>query len=176
MKSNIILSLALVLNGILGGCIPAKPNVRSVRLESCPSPGNFKQIYADPHYQFGSMRHDTRVDVLVFSEARQQWKRITEVSLANAKLGGSPRLASINMDFAYVYQGRDYAALPLHDTTADYDILPDKIEFDTDRKVYLIYFNSNWRDVSVTTESEIQRITTKLEIQKKDLDEAFKTK
>jgi len=173
LKSKIILCLALVLSNGLGGCTSVKP---SVRLESRQLPGNFKQIYADSHYQFGFTRHDTRADVLVFSQARQQWKRITEVSLANAKLGESPKLASINMDFAYVYQGRDYAPLPLHDTTGHYDILPDKIEFDANRKIYLIYFNSNWRDVSVTTESEVQRITTKLEIQKKDLDELFKTK
>jgi hypothetical protein len=173
MKLKIDLCLALVVSVVLSGCTSVQP---SVRLESCQSPGNFKQIYADSNYQFGFMRQDTRANVLVFSQTRQQLKRITEVSLANAKLGGSPRLAQINMDFAYVYQGRDYATLPLHDTTGDYDILPDKIEFDTKRKIYLIYFNSNWRDVSVTTESEIQRITTKLEIQKRDLDELFKAK
>jgi hypothetical protein len=173
MKTKKILCLAFVLTGVLFGCASNKP---SVRLESCHSPRNFKKIYADSNYQFGSMRHDTQADVLVFSQRRQQWKRITEVSLADAKLGESPRLASINMDLAYVYKGRDYAPLPLHDTTGHYDILPDKIEFDSNRKTYLIYFNSNWRDVSVSTESAAQRITTKLEIQKKDLDAAFKTK
>ena len=173
IKLKIILCFALVLSGGLFGCISIKP---SVHLESCQSPGNFRQIYADSNYQFGFMWHDTQADVLVFSQAHQQWKRITEVSLANAKLGQSPKLASINMDFAYVYKGRDYAPLPLHDTTGAYAILPDKIEFDAKRKIYLIYFNSNWRDVSVTTKLEIQRITTKLEIQKKDLDELFKTK
>jgi hypothetical protein len=176
MKPKIILCLVLGLSSVLFGCVSTRPKVRSVHLESCPSPGNFKQVYADSHYQFGSVLHDTRADVLVFSQARQRWKRITEVSLAHAKLGGSPMLAQINMDFAYVNQGRNQAALPLHDTTGHYDILPDKIEFDADRKIYLIYFNSNWRDVSVTTESEIQRITTKLEIRKIDLDAAFKTK
>ena len=79
IKFKIIICLALVLGGVLFGCVSPKPNVRSVRLESCQSPGNFKQIYADPHYQFGFMRHDTRAGVLVFSQARQQWKRIVEV-------------------------------------------------------------------------------------------------
>lgn len=177
IKFKIILCLALIVSGVLFGCTSIKPSVEpSVRLESCSPPGDVRQIYSDSDYQFGFLRHDTRADVLVFSQARQQWKRITEVSLANAKLGQSPKLASINMDFAYVYKGRDYAPLPLHDTTGAYAILPDKIEFDANRKIYLIYFNSNWRDVSVTTKLEIQRITTKLEIQKKDLDELFKTK
>lgn len=173
IKLKIILCLALIVNGVLFGCTSVQP---SVRLASSQTPDNFKQLYADANFQFSFVRHDTRADVFVFSQARQQWKRITEVSLANAKLGQSPKLASINMDFAYVYKGRDYAPLPLRDTTGDYAILPDKIEFDANRKIYLIYINSNWRDVSVTTESEIQRITTKLEIRKKDLDELFKTK
>ena len=172
MNAKTCLCLALVLFAV-AGCASVE---RSVRLESCPAPGNFKRIYADADYEFGSVRHEVQAEVLVFSRGRREWKRIAEVSLANARLGGSPRLAQINMDFAYVYRGKEYAPVPLRDTTGDYPIFPDKIEFEAQRKIYLIYFNSMWRDVSVTNESEIQRITSKLEMRKRDLDASFNAK
>jgi hypothetical protein len=156
---------------LLVGCATNKP---SIRLEPAQAPqGKFSQIYGDNHYRF--VRSDraldgTEVDVLVCNLARDRWRRITEVSLANSKLGHQPQLVHAYMNFVTIYQNRDYVPLPLHasaDGSTGLVVLPDKIEFDAGRAVYLLWFNSGLQDDAATT---------KLEIRKKDLDKSFKRK
>ena len=157
---------------LLTGC--TADNKPSVRLAPAQAPqGTFSRIYGDDHYQFVQANRtpdNTRADVLVCSLARNQWKRITEVSLANSKLGHQPMSVHAYMDFAAIYQNRDYVPLPLHanaDGSTGLVVLPDKIEFDAGRAIYLLWFNSSLRDDAATT---------KLEIQKNDLDRLFKGK
>jgi hypothetical protein len=161
----------LLLAFLMAGCATDKP---SVRLAPAQAPqGKFSQIYGDAHYRFvGANRSldNAGAEVLVCNLARDQWKRITEVSLANSKLGHQPKLVHAYMDFATIYQNRDYVPLPLHanaDGSTGLAVLPDKIEFDAGRAVYLLWFNSGLRDDAATT---------KLEIWKKDLDKSFKGK
>jgi hypothetical protein len=156
---------------LMVGCATNKP---SVRLEPAQAPqGGFSEIYRDNHYRFvqGNRTPDnTQVDVLVCNLAQAQWRRITEVSLANSKLGHQPKLVHAYMDFATIYQGSNCVPLPLHasaDGLSGMAVLPDRIEFDTGRAVYQLWFNSLWHD---------EAATTKLEIRKKDLDQAFKGK
>ena len=168
MKSKILLALAPVLGGglfIVAGCRSTKP---SIYLEACPSPDKLKQFYSDSEYQFGLV--GTPTGVLVFSQKWRQWKRITKVSLENAKLGHQPRMAEIYMNFSQIYKNADYAPLPLRtsmDGAGGFSIQLDKIDFDGNRNIYLMVFNSNWHD---------DAITTILEIRKKDLDESFNAK
>jgi hypothetical protein len=156
---------------LMAGCAINKP---SVRLAPAQAPQDiFSQIYGDDHYRFVQANRtpdNTRADVLVCNLARNQWKRITEVSLANSKLGHQPMLVHAYMDFVTIYQNRDYVPLPLHasaDGSTGLVVLPDKIEFDTGRAVYLLWFNSGLRDDAAIT---------KLEIRKDDLDKSFKGK
>jgi hypothetical protein len=156
---------------LMAGCAINKP---SVRLVPAQAPQDiFSQIYGDDHYRFVQANRtpdNTRADVLVCNLARNQWKRITEVSIANSKLGHQPMLVHAYMDFVTIYQNRDYVPLPLHasaDGSTGLVVLPDKIEFDTGRAVYLLWFNSGLRDDAAIT---------KLEIRKDDLDKSFKGK
>jgi hypothetical protein len=156
---------------LMAGCVASKP---SVRLEPAQAPqGKFSQIYEDAHYRFVQANRspdNTQAELLVCTLARDHWKRITEVSLADSRLGHQPKLVHAYMDFATIYQNRDYVPLPLHanaDGSTGLAVLPDKIEFDAGRAVYLLWFNSGLRDDAATT---------KLEIWKKDLDKSFKGK
>ncbi len=192
MKPKFILCLALVMSGGLFGCASIKP---SVRLEPCQPPKIFEQsndikqiildnekhkredmyftIYADANYQFGCVRNETNDIVLVFSQACQRWQRITEVSLKNTKLGHNPRSVPVYWDFSKSYQGKEYAPLPLRtgsDGLSGYFVSPDKIEYDGDRAVYLLWFTTEQGAVP-----KDDTVPTKLEIRKKDLDEAFKS-
>jgi len=173
MSPRILLSPALVLCGILftvTGCHSTGPSVYLDTCPSPPSPDKLKQIYADSDYQFVWATHDTQATVLVFSQKKRGWKRIAKVSLENARLGHQPRVAQIYMDFSKIYRGKDYAPLPLRtsmDGTSGFSIPPDKIDFDANRNVYRVFFNSSWHDDAVTTQ---------LEILKSDLDGLFNEK
>ena len=156
----------------MAGC--ATNNKPSVRLEPASAPqGGISEIYRDNQYRFVQANRtpdNTRADVLVCNLARNQWKRITEVSLANSKLGQQPKPVHAYMDFATIYQNRDYVPLPLHasaDGSTGLAVLPDKLEFDASRAVYLLWFNSIWHEDAAIT---------KLEIRKKDLDKSFRGK
>jgi hypothetical protein len=156
---------------LMVGCATNKP---SVRLEPAQAPqGESSQIYGDAHYRFVQANRtpcNTQADVLVCNLARNQWRRITEVSLANSKLGHQPQLVHAYMDFVTIYRNRDHVPLPLHagaDGSTGLAVLPDKIEFDAGRAVYLLWFNSLWHEDAAMT---------KLEIRKKDLDKSFKGK
>ena len=155
----------------MAGCATNNPNP-SVRLAPAPAPkGQFSQIYKDTHYQFVEANRssdNTRVEVLVCNLACNQWRRITEVSLADGKLGHQPKLVHAYLDFVTIYQNRDYVPLPLHasaDGTTGMAVLPDKIEFDKGRAAYLLWFDTGLQDDAAMT---------KLEIRKKDLDKSFK--
>jgi hypothetical protein len=161
----------VLLAALLAGCATNKP---SVRLEPAQAPrGKFSQIYEDTHYRFVQANRppdNMQVEVLVCNLASDQWKRITEVSLANSRLGHQPKLVHAYMDFATIYQNRDYVPLPLHanaDGSTGLAVLPDKIEFDAGGAVYLLWFNSGLKDDAAMT---------KLEIRKQDLDKSFKAK
>jgi hypothetical protein len=156
---------------LMAGCATNKP---SVRLAPAQAPqGRFSQIYEDDYYRFVQSNRtpdNAQADVLVCNLARDQWKRIAEVSLANSKLGHQPMLMHAYMDFVTIYQNRDYVPLPLHASangSTGLVVLPDKIEFDRGRAVYLLWFNSGLRDDAAMT---------KLEIRKEDLDKSFKGK
>ena len=156
---------------LLAGCATRQT---SVRLEPAPPPiGVARPLYEDSHYRFvqaDSTQDRTQAEILVCHLARGQWGHITEVSLANGRLARQPKLAHTYMDFAAIYQGQDYIPLPLHTGTGSADglvVLPDKIEFDANRAVYVLWFNSSWQDATAAS---------KLEIRKKDLDQAFKGK
>jgi len=154
----------------VAGCAAYRP---SARLEPASAPqGKSRQIYGDDRYQFfwGIPTPDgTWADVLAHDLSSGHWKRISEVSLANGKLGHQPKAnAEIYMDFAAIYGGREYAPLPLRtsmDGSSGFGILPDKILFDAHGEVYQLFFSSTWSDDAVTT---------RLEIRRKDLDDAFK--
>jgi hypothetical protein len=156
---------------LLAGCAANKPSVRLVPAQA--PQGKFSQIYEDTHYRFVEANRspdNARAEVLVCNLARGQWKRITEVSLANSRLGHQPKLVHAYMDFATIYQNRDYVPLPLHagaDGATGLAVPPDKIEFDVDGAVYLLWFNSGLKDDAAMT---------KLEIRKQDLDKSFKAK
>jgi hypothetical protein len=153
---------------LMVGCATNKP---SVRLEPAQVPqGNFSQIYGDAHYRFVQANRtpdNTRADVLVCDLTRNQWRRITEVSLVNSRLGHQPTSVHAYMDFVTIYQNRDYVPLPFHastDGSTGLVVLPDKIEFDAGHAVYLLWFNTLWHEDAAIT---------KLEIRKKDLDKSF---
>ena len=153
--------------------ILVSPKKQSVLLEPSHAPqGKFKQMYTDAHYQFvwvERAQETTEVDVLVHNVSEDEWKRITGVSLADGKLGGpSPKGCAINMNFSKIYGGREYVPLPLRtsvDGTSGFVILPDDIQFDGGRGVYVLLFGTSWHD---------DAFTTRLEIRRKDLDEACK--
>ena len=72
------------------------------------------------------------------------------------------------MNFSKTYVGREYVPLPLRtsiDGTSGFVILPDDIQFDDGRGVYVLLFGTSWHD---------DGFITRLEIRRKDLDEAFK--
>ncbi len=172
------------------GCFASEPSVRLVPAKApeltAPVPTNIHErafykhrgawpIYADAHYRFDYVLTTNEAAVFVAKTDRnpqgEQWKRITEVSLKNAKLGHSDALVSVYWDFSQSYRGKEYAPMPLRtgsDGVSGYPIFPDKIEFDREREVYSVWFGT--KDVRDPTSP------TKLEIRKKDLDEAFKQK
>ena len=100
---------------LMVGCATHKT---SVRLEPAQAPqGKFSEICKDSYYQFVQTDRTpdkTRADVLVCNLARNQWRRIMEVSLANSQLGHQPKLVDAYIDFATIYQNWDYVPLPLH--------------------------------------------------------------
>ena len=155
---------------VLVGCSKVRP---SVRLSPAPSPRTSVPIYADSHYRFVLVMHGTEAEVLVANTTENlpgdPWKRITEVSLRNAKLGHSPTTVEIYWDFSKSYRGREYAPMPLRtgsDGYSGFSVLPDLIEFDANRSVYLVWFST----INTTDDT----VPTRLEIRKEDLDEAFK--
>jgi hypothetical protein len=156
---------------LLVGCSANKP---SVRLEPAQAPqGKSSQLYEDAHYRFvqaSSFTDNRQTEVLVCSLAGDRWKRIAEVSLTNSRLGLQPKRVHAYMDFATIYQNRNYVPLPFHasaDGSTGLAVLPDKIEFDASRAVYRLWFNSSLKD---------EAAVTKLEIRMNDLDKSFKGK
>lgn len=146
-------------------------------LESVRAPQESSIIGGSDRYQFVRFRHkpntpEMEIRVLVHDVSQDKWKRITEVSLKNAKLGYSPRTVSVYWDFSKNYRGKKYAPVPLRtgsDGVSGYSIEPDKIEFDVSRSVYLLWFTTK-----NTPEDAGDPYSTRLEIRKKDLDDAFK--
>jgi len=140
----------------------------SVRLEPQAAPqGPFGHVLGgDSRYQF--VWGFRKPDVLVHDLLHDNWKRITEVSLKNAKLGRSPATVSISWDFSEIYRGKAYAPLPLRtgsDGVSGNVVFPDKVECDTGRSVYLLWFTT--KDTPPATNDPF---STRLEIRKQDLD------
>ena len=168
MKPKIILVLGLVLTGGWFAVVVGQSIKPSAYLEAYPTPDNFKPLYSDSEYQF--CLAFTSPGLLVFNQKRREWKRVAKVSLENAQLGHQPRAAEIYMNFSSIYKNKDYAPIPLRtglDGTSGFSILPDKVDCDTNRSIYRIFFNSNWRD---------DALTTVVKIRKQDLDESFSSK
>jgi len=130
---------------------------------NAPTAKSLRTIYEDQHYQFaghhfGTGGEDGEPSLYVCRNSTKQWARLDQVVTRDAVLGRSPDFDKVTMAVGWDHAGlknQTHAAIPLR--TGGSIMLPDKIEFDAERKVYRLTHGSTYGEHSHPTILAIRR-------------------